>query len=185
MTPRLFVGVHHSPDMLPIILATQAALPGGWVLGPRWPSTHAFVVVEAGGLAWRLDAQPSHALWEPCTLDAWDRPTATWEVLGDPGAGITAARALRQVPYDWDEILRQAGYAAAQLLPWHARWLPRGLATRDVVRRAMICSRLALHVLRPTSLLARGSVDAMRSLLPEACAGAWRVGERDGWLRRQ
>lgn len=181
---RLLVGVHHSADMLPIILATQAALDGGWVLGPRYPATHAFVVVEAGGLAWRLDGQPSHALWEPCVVGAWSLPTATWEVRGDVDAGVRAARALRQVPYDWEEILRQAAVAARALLPWHVRMLPRGWATHDAVRRAMICSRLALHVLRTTSLLAQASGDGMRTLIPEDCAQAWRLGERDGWLVR-
>lgn len=143
LSPRLFVGVHHDATSVPIILATQAALDGPWVMGPSSPATHALLVVlHNDGRAWRLDGQPGGARWTPCRPFRF--PSRLWEVRGSlvPHA-IDVARELDGTPYGWDEVALQATRAVA-LLPWVSRILP---APKDLLVRSMICTRVALHVL--------------------------------------
>ena len=152
---KLYAAIHSVQGSVPaafITLGTQAALSGGWILGPGNPATHAFIVVEHDdGYCWRLDAKPSRAEWTPTHSPLVrlpsDPPAAFWKLSGDLDIqrGIQRAFRITDASYDWSEI---AGATAAALafLPFLSRL--RHLANTDVFKGAMICTQAARSVVR-------------------------------------
>jgi len=167
---RLYIGVHNVPGSGIIELATQAACPGGWVLGPRYPATHAFVVVE-DQWRWRLDGAVPASEWRP-----YNGPAAQerlFRIIGSDAsieAGVARARSMVRIPYGWDEVAASAGAAAMGLIPWRAR-LP-WLGKTDPLKESMICTRIAMEVLREVSPRHREMVDGLPNLFPETLAKA-------------
>lgn len=147
---ELFVGVHHvarDATGLAIVLATQAALQGQWVIAPAAPATHAFVVLRhADGMMWRLDGKPSRAEWTPYA-GPWG-PQRLWRILTDDAGAMRAAvkaRTLTNEKYDWVEIGAQAAVAFTKFLPFSHKM--RHLGRVDVFHDAMICTQVARNVL--------------------------------------
>jgi hypothetical protein len=191
---EVLIAVHHSGDLDASTLikgATQAALPGGWVLGPKWPATHAFVIVldrdEKTGERkdWRLDGEPPHA-----TRSGWrisppfSKPVVAW---GFPklspeqqAVGVEAALALVGTPYDMGEIATQAMAAAARMasfVPFGPRKvlsnLSRMIGRADAFHDAAICTRIATKVMQRMGF----DTDALDDLFPERLAQWLRRGE--------
>lgn len=151
---ELYVGVHHvSTDAtgLAIVLATQAALNGPWVIGPKHPATHAFVVLKHDdSMMWRLDGKPSTAEWTPYMGPRG--PQRLWRILADPASiqrGAVRARSLTHEKYDWAEIADQGAVAVSKFLPFGQRL--RFLGRADVFHDAMICTQVARNVLMSVS----------------------------------
>lgn len=156
---HVYVGVHHDPSPPagpPIILATQAALNGGWVIGPSHPATHAYLVVEhADGMRWRIDGQPGGAQWTPAGGLVWGgHPAAVWRVMLPPPALVRICERSRELDgtdYDWGEILGQGITAMVKVLPLGSRLA--GLGRARWARGAAICTRVVQESLRPVLTL--------------------------------
>lgn len=175
---ELCIGVHHlasDATGLAIVLATQAALPGGWVIGPSVPATHAFVVLKHDdGMMWRLDGKPSTAEWTPYTGPR--APQRLWRILSDDAGamrGAMRARALTHEKYDWGEIAAQGAVAVSKFLPFAQRL--RFLGRTDVFNDAMICTQVARNVLLAVEDF-RG-VREMPDLFPERLGQVLREAE--------
>lgn len=177
---KIYIGVHSSssPPAGPLIaLATQAALPGGWVISPLCISTHAYLVVEhVDGIRWRLDGMAPRARWSPVDgLVAGGWPAAVWR-LDVPGpqlqAVLTRARGLDAVDYDWAEIAAQAATAAGAMV----RALPLGrrlmaLGPAQWAKDSAICTRVVLEALKPALAM------DLPDLFPERLASVLRAME--------
>lgn len=174
---KVYVGVHASsaPPAGPLIaLATQAALPGGWVISPLAVATHAYLVAEhVDGTRWRLDGMPPRARWSPAGgLVAGGLPAAVWQLVV-PSAQVSAvfqrARELDAATYDWAEILAQGAVAAGAMvrgLGWGGRL--RALGGAPWARDAAICTRVVVEALRPALAL------DLPDLFPERLASVLR-----------
>ena len=176
---ELYVGVHHVPDGLSgisITLGTQAALPGGWVLGPSRPATHAFVVIrEKDGFAWRLDGKPSRAEWSPFYNTPILPPTKLWKIVAAEDAvfrGATRARAITHVKYDWAEIASCTAVAFSFLPLAHKL---KAFGRTDIFSGAMICTQVCRNVLMAIDSF--GAIDRMPDLFPERLAQVLRGAE--------
>jgi hypothetical protein len=204
---NLYIAVHHNEDPpagAAITLATEAALPGGWVLGGERPATHAFVVVETEHLMWRLDGEPPVARTRPFAgWRGYGMPLAAWRIvptlwvnpIGPPvqvdvRAGVARMRALDGTGYDWFEIGGQVAGAfgnVVNLLRASVRLtqIP-GLdhvTTARYARGAMICTRVACEVLRACGAAWPALVDGMPDLFPERLAQLLRAQE-GAWTER-
>lgn len=197
---KLYVGTHHNPpDSLAtvgIVMGTQALL-HDFVLGPSFPSTHAFVVLDTEGVQWALDGKPSHAQWTACRLEAGAvQPVSQWEHgmtgprpkhqalwrITSTGAerGAVYARSLDGAPYDWAEIAAQAG-AAMSLLPGLHQF--RMLGRADLLHEAFICTHVASRVLEVVGGAAAEAMRAMPDRYPERLAQVLRAAE-GSWTER-
>lgn len=172
---HIYVGVHHDPSRPagPLItLATQAALSGGWVIGPTAPATHAYLVVEHGdGMRWRLDGRPGGARWSPAgglVIDGL--AAAVWSVNLPPPALMRIcerARELDDVAYDWGEIAGQGAVALTRFLPRSARALAI-LGRAPWAADAAVCTRVVMESLSPVLPV------TLPDLFPERLAQAFR-----------
>lgn len=169
---RVFACVHHVGDTASgksIILATQAALNGGWVIGPRYPATHAFIVLEHDdGMRWRLDGMPPRALWSPSGPFNQGPPCAVWLIKQNADAIARRARELSGTEYDMGEIVGQAAVAAATMF----RFLPfskklASLGFNQWARNAAICTRLTVECIKAEGNGVAHAVSAMPNLFPE------------------
>jgi hypothetical protein len=201
--PKILIGIHSvaatptDPVATLISLGTQAALSPapkeGWVLGPKSPATHAFVVVVTGGLAWRLDGQPKTATWSPCSGLPWTganapkHPTALWQIIPGDETHLwrmaTRARELVGTAYDWAEITAAAAVALS-ILPGFEQL--RRLGRSEGFHEAMICTQVARQVLLaggsgPGDLGGPGSPDSpvrgLKDLFPERLGQVLREAE--------
>ncbi len=179
MSRRVFIGVHHDPRPPAgmIMIGTQAALRGGWVMGPSFLATHAFVVImdDVKGQSFRLDGQPGGAALpeiEPRRPLYWYASDGTRSmILGDATPfqhaiwgfpnlsdddhekmAIEAFR-LKGEPYDWIEIEKQAIFSAAEMashLPGAQRFfrgVQRIFGGFDPLKNASICTKVCLKVM--------------------------------------
>jgi len=183
---RLFIGVHHNPPDGPgpvgILLGTQALF-NNYVMGPKHPATHAYVVIELEGFHWVLDGKPSRAEWTPVVREGRsissgafknERPAqqALWEVVGngtriDIYRAITRALSLTRAAYDWSEIAA-ASVAAFSVLPGLHKL--RMFGRKDAFDDAFICTHVCTHVLEAVSAEAVRMVQGMRTRFPEELA---------------
>lgn len=153
---QIAIGVSHNPSTLPIILGTQALF-SRFVMGPKAPATHAFVVafpegterglaylMSGAAFGWRLDGEPSGARWSPYTPGSRAQQEALW-LLGvsedQARAGVATARRLDRTEYDWVEIAASAA-AAFSALPWLRKLQQVG--SLDVMKAHMICTKVAM-----------------------------------------
>lgn len=203
---RLFIGVHHNPPdgigPLSIILGTQALF-SNFVMGPKNPATHAFVVVMLEGRSWVLDGQPSGARWTPCYWSGGGvhpyrhlvsgglrfhtppRPEvqAIWEVTvkhREP-AGVDTARTLDNAAYDWGEIAASAVTAFSVLPGLHKLKL---FGRKDVFDEALICTHVCVKTLMGMGGPAAEAMRTMPNLFPEGLAQTMVRGE-GVWCVRQ
>lgn len=189
---KVLLAVHHTDDPKsspPIILATQMALKGGWVMGPKFPATHAFPIIlersEVGETRdWRLDGQPGGAQRTAWRIEPKMAPTVAWEFPNLSNAaqerGAKRAEALVGTPYDWLEIERQAVAASLQMAanfgPFQkmVRKAASMVGMSDPLKKAAICTRCTELVARDMDLDLR---DEIPDLLPERLAQLFRTWE--------
>lgn len=183
----LLIGVHHvsdGPGAMAIILGTQSALKGDWILGPKYPATHAFPVIELEGYRWRLDGKPSRAEWSPYKPSGGHPPEALWRIQAPQNAvrfGIDRARSITHAAYDWSEILASTAVAFGVLPFAHKLKL---LGRQDLSADAMICTQVCRQVLLATDPNAcDGMITAMPDLFPERLGQILRMGEGK-WTER-
>jgi len=201
---KLFIGVHHNPPDGPgpigIVLGTQALF-HDYVMGPKYPATHAFVVVELEGMLWVIDGKPPRAQWTPCKRVDMDsgkegifpgvqhmgfptkaeRPShqALWEIPHKALEGIYMARALDGAAYDWGEIAAAAA-TAFSILPGLHQF--RMLGRMDLLHDSLICTHLCVRVLEAMGLQEVMKA-SMPDLFPERLAQVLRSSEGT-WCRR-
>jgi hypothetical protein len=163
MDIELYVGVISDPhDLLGMAIRTATEVRGitSWVLGPKWPATHAFVAWRHGQEAdcYQLDAEFPRAKLSYAPLQS-KHPLAVWRVNADADAlrrGHVHAVGLAGVPYDLSELALQLGPGIVPLL--------RG------VPDALICSAITRDVLRAVGGAPRVTANAWPDLMPERIA---------------